>query len=105
MRKNLISIAAAAAATVATTGLAGAAEAAPRMAYDEGRVQVSDLDLNSAAGREALTRRARAAAVQVCGLSPARGAADLASLTDCREQFVHAVHAAAKVRNGGAAQH
>jgi UrcA family protein len=100
MRKNFINMAAAAAAAVIPTGFAVAAEAAPTPAYEVGRVQVSDLDLQSAAGRGALTRRARAVAARVCGLSPARGAADHASLIACRQQFVQAVHAAADVRTG-----
>ncbi len=97
MKTFAAQILAASAGLVAMSATASA-QSVSSAGHETVRVTVSDIDLHSAAGRQTLNHRARAAAETACGISAGRGAADAASAAICHDTFVQAVNEAADAR-------
>jgi UrcA family protein len=82
----------AAAAALLCTGTAGAQTADDDGAYAV-RIRVGDLNLDTPAGQATLKSRVRAAADQVCGVTPIAPLAQIDAVQECRRQLTRAANA------------
>lgn len=99
MNRKLVALVAAGLAFVGSTAVA-----APQTEVREITVNYADLNLESAAGIEALYTRIRAAARQVCGSADRHDLAAQSDMRECRESAI--ANAVAKVGNAAlAARH
>jgi UrcA family protein len=98
MNRKLVALFAAAVAFTSTSAIA-----APQTLVREAVVNYADLDLESAAGIEALYTRLRAAARNVCGSADTKDMAAHQNMKQCREIAI--ASAVSKIGNAALAAH